>query len=63
MLSYTPIDFEEPQPPPRVPMPQEISQNEKPVRRFVLKTETDYVVMAFVLGTIILIISDMMSKK
>lgn len=63
MLSYSPIEFEEPQSPPKIPVPREFSQTEKPIRSTVLKTETDYVVMAFVLGTIILIISDMMIKK
>jgi len=63
MLSYSPIEFEEPQPPPKVPVPQEIAQPSRPVRRIALKTETDYVVMAFVVGTIVLLISDMMSKK
>lgn len=63
MLSYSPIEFEEPQLQAKVPLPQEVPQSDKHVRRISLKTETDYVVMAFVLGTIILLISDMMSKK
>lgn len=62
MLSYSPIDFEDEVPPPPQ-LPQERKPSVKPKRHLKLQTESDYVVMAFVVGTFILIISDMMSKK
>ena len=60
MLSYSYIEVEEPQ---RVSPPPPPPPKKKMVKPTYVKTETDYVVMAFVVGTIILLLSDMTVKK
>jgi len=61
MLAYSPIDSEEDIPCPTVSQPS--VQVEKKPKTPVTRTEVDYVVLAFVVGTLILIMSDMIGKK
>jgi len=61
MLAYSPIDSEEDIPCPTVSPPVQVENKTKPP--VVNRAEVDYVVLAFVVGTLILIISDMIGKK
>lgn len=62
MLSYSPIDPEEDStsgvPCPSVPVTQP-----PVIKKGNNRTEVDYVVLAFVVGTLIIIVSDMIGKK
>lgn len=60
MLAYSPIDSEETPSVSPPPVPVKKLPSAPPMG---FKTETDYVVFAFVIGTLILIISDMIGKK